>query len=212
MIHADPRRSDLRRSALERWIAGQFHGARFSLTPASEDASFRRYFRATFEDGGTLIAMDAPPDKENCRPFVNVAGLLQKAGVHAPEIHAQDLDAGFLLLSDLGTRTYLAELTGEMSEARADRLFGDATDALIAWQRASRAGELPTYDEPLLRRELNLFPEWYVKRHRGIELSAAQAQALESIFAQLVRSALAQPTVYVHRDYMPRNLMVSEPN
>src|SRR3954464_10737153 len=121
MIHADPRRS-----SLERWIAEQFRGARFSLAPASEDASFRRYFRATFEDGRTLIAMDAPPDKENCRPFVHVAGLLQKAGVHAPEIHAQDLDAGFLLLSDLGTRTYLAELTEEMSEARADRLFGDA--------------------------------------------------------------------------------------
>ena len=207
MIHADPRRSNL-----ERWIAGQFRGARFTLAPASEDASFRRYFRATFEDGRTLIAMDAPPDKEDCRPFVHVAALLQKAGVHAPEVQARDLDAGFLLLSDLGTRTYLAELTGEMSEAHADRLFADATDALLAWQRASRPGELPPYDEALLRRELNLFPEWYVKRHRGIDLSAAQAQALESVFAQLVKSALAQPTVYVHRDYMPRNLMVSDPN
>ena len=207
MIHADPRRSHL-----ERWIATQFHGARFTLTPASEDASFRRYFRATFEDGRTLIAMDAPPEKEDCRPFVHVAALLKQAGVHAPEVHAQDLAAGFLLLSDLGTRTYLAELTGEMSEPHANRLFADATDALIAWQRASRPGELPPYDEALLRRELNLFPEWYVKRHRAIELDGAQAQALESVFAQLVKSALAQPTVYVHRDYMPRNLMVSDPN
>src|SRR5678815_5421279 len=102
MIHADSRRSDL-----ERWIAGQFHGARFSLAPASEDASFRRYFRATFEDGRTFIAMDAPPDKEDCRPFVHVARLLKEAGVHAPEVHAQDLTQGFLLLTDLGTRTYL---------------------------------------------------------------------------------------------------------
>jgi aminoglycoside/choline kinase family phosphotransferase len=203
MIHADPRRSHL-----ERWIAGQFRGARFTLAPASEDASFRRYFRATFEDGRTLIAMDAPPDKEDCRPFIHVARLLKEAGVHAPEVRAQDLDAGFLLLSDLGTRTYLAEL----NDATADRLFADATDALIAWQRATRPGELPPYDEALLRREMNLFPEWYVKRHRGIELAAPQAQALEAVFAALVKSALAQPKVYVHRDYMPRNLMVSEPN
>ena len=203
MIHADKRRSDL-----ERWIAGQFRGARFSLAPASEDASFRRYFRATFDDGRTFVAMDAPPDKEDCRPFIHVAGLLEQAGVHAPKVHAQDLGAGFLLLSDLGTRTYLAEL----STATADQLFADATDALIAWQRATRAGELPPYDEALLRRELNLFPEWYVKRHRGVDFTAAQAQALESVFAALVKSALAQPAVYVHRDYMPRNLMVSQPN
>jgi len=203
MIHADPRRSNL-----ERWIATQFRGARFTLAPASEDASFRRYFRATFEDGRTMIAMDAPPDKEDCRPFIHVAALLKEAGVHAPQVQAQDLDAGFLLLSDLGTRTYLAEL----NETSADRLFADATDALIAWQRASRPGELPPYDEALLRRELNLFPEWYVKRHRGIELNSTQAHALESVFAQLVKSALAQPTVYVHRDYMPRNLMVCDPN
>src|SRR5690349_24254699 len=169
MIHADPRRSNL-----ERWIATQFRGARFTLAPASEDASFRRYFRATFEDGRTLIAMDAPPDKEDCRPFIHVAALLKKAGVHAPQVQAQDLEAGFLLLSDLGTRTYLAEL----NEASADRLFADATDALIAWQRASRPGELPRYDEALLRRELNLFPEWYVKRHRGLDLNGAQVQVL----------------------------------
>jgi N-acetylmuramate 1-kinase len=203
MIHADKRRSDL-----ERWIAGQFRGARFSLAPASEDASFRRYFRATFDDGRTYVAMDAPPDKEDCRPFIHVAGLLKQAGVNAPEVHAQDLAAGFLLLSDLGTRTYLAEL----NDSTADRLFADATDALVAWQRATRPGELPAYDEALLRRELNLFPEWYVKRHRGIDLTAAQGQALEGIFAALVKSARAQPAVYVHRDYMPRNLMVSQPN
>jgi N-acetylmuramate 1-kinase len=203
MIHADDRRL-----SLERWLTGQFRGARFILTPASEDASFRRYFRATFEDGRTFVAMDAPPEKEDCRPFIHVARLLKDAGVHAPQVHAQDLGAGFLLLSDLGTRTYLAELNAE----NAAPLFGDAIDALIAWQLATRAGELPPYDEALLRRELNLFPEWYVKRHRGIELNATQAQTLEAVFSHLVKSALAQPAVYVHRDYMPRNLMVSEPN
>src|SRR4051795_12431401 len=153
MIHADKRRSDV-----ERWIAEQFRGARFSLAPASEDASFRRYFRATFQDGRTLIAMDAPPEKEDCRPFVHVARLLKEAGVHAPHVHAQDLHAGYLLLSDLGTRTYLAEL----NEENADTLMGDAIGALVAWQLASRPGVLPPYDEALLRREMSLFPEWYV--------------------------------------------------
>ncbi|HUQ74330.1 MAG TPA: phosphotransferase [Burkholderiales bacterium] len=203
MIHVDDRRL-----VLERWLADQFRGTRFTLAPASEDASFRRYFRATLEDGRTFVAMDAPPEKEDCRPFVHVARLLEAAGVHAPQVHAQDLAAGFLLLSDLGTRTYLAEL----NEASAGPLFADATDALIAWQLATRPGELPPYDEALLRREMNLFPEWYVKRHRGVDLTAPQTQALESVFAHLVNSALAQPAVYVHRDYMPRNLMVSQPN
>jgi aminoglycoside/choline kinase family phosphotransferase len=203
MIHVDDRRL-----ALERWLAGQFRGTRFTLAPASEDASFRRYFRATLEDGRTFVAMDAPPDKEDCRPFVHVARLLKEAGVHAPQVHAQELAAGFLLLSDLGTRTYLAEI----NEASAGALFADATEALVAWQLATRPGELPPYDEALLRREMNLFPEWYVKRHRGVELTAPQAQALESVFAHLVKSALGQSAVYVHRDYMPRNLMVSQPN
>jgi len=203
IIHADDRRS-----RLERWLAAELRGAHFALTPASEDASFRRYFRATLDDGASFVVMDAPPEKEDCRPFVHVARLLQEAGVHAPEVHAADLAAGFLLLSDLGTRTYLAELNA----GNADALMRDATDALLRWQLATRPGELPPYDEALLRRELNLFPEWYVGRHRGLTLSSAQALALEGIFATLVKSALAQPAVYVHRDYMPRNLMVSEPN
>ena len=203
IIHADDRRS-----RLERWLALELRGARFTLTPASEDASFRRYFRATLVDGASFVIMDAPPEKEDCRPFVHVARLLHEAGVHAPEVHAADLAAGFLLLSDLGTRTYLTEL----ERGDADRLLRDATVALVRWQLATRADELPPYDEALLRREMNLFPEWYVGRHRGITLNAAQAQALEHIFAALLKSALAQPAVYVHRDYMPRNLMVSEPN
>jgi len=200
--------ADERRTRLEHWLATQLRGERFSLTPASEDASFRRYFRATLEDGRSFVAMDAPPEKEDCGPFVRIARLLTDAGVHAPVVHAQDLGAGFLLLSDLGTRTYLAELTA----ATAGALMSDAIDALIRWQLASRPGDLPPYDEALLRREMNLFPEWYVARHRRKTLTASQAETLERIFALLVQSALAQPAVYVHRDYMPRNLMVSEPN
>jgi len=196
---------DDRRAALQRWLEARLPGAGFSLASASEDASFRRYFRATLEDGRSFVAMDAPPDKEDCRPFVKVAGLLREAGVHAPEVHAQDLAQGFLLLADLGTRTYLQELTAQ----NAARLFGDATDALIKWQLASRAGVLPDYDEALLRREMNLFPEWYLQKHLG---KTVPRESLESIFALLAKSALAQPAVYVHRDYMPRNLMVCDPN
>jgi aminoglycoside/choline kinase family phosphotransferase len=207
MIHGD-----VRRAALQRWLEAQLPGERFALAPASEDASFRRYFRAALDDGRSFIAMDAPPDKEDCRPFVRVAGLLRDAGVHAPQVHAQDLDQGFLLLADLGTRTYLAELAGQDALHNAPRLFSDATDALVKWQLASRAGVLPAYDEALLRREMNLFPEWYVHKHLGKTLSDAQRGSLESIFGLLVKSALAQPAVYVHRDYMPRNLMVCEPN
>ena len=200
--------ADERRNRLERWLATPLHGARFTLTPASEDASFRRYFRATLDDGRTFVVMDAPPEKEDSRPFVRIARMLADAGVHAPVVHAHDLGAGFLLLSDLGTRTYLAELT----PATAGTLMSDATDALIRWQLASKPGALPPYDEALLRREMNLFPDWYVSRHRRKTLQASQAQTLETIFTLLAKSALAQPSVYVHRDYMPRNLMLSEPN
>ena len=199
---------DARLDALRRWLAAQFKDPAFTLAPASADASFRRYFRARFADGRSYIAMDAPPGKEDCRPFVYVAKLLRDAGVNAPEVHAQDPAQGFLLLSDLGTRTYLETL----DEQNADALMRDAIDALLRWQLATRAGALPPYDEALLRREMALFPEWYVARHLGVKLSPPQRGDLEAIFARLATSALAQPAVYVHRDYMPRNLMVCEPN
>ena len=203
MIHADPRRA-----ALERWLSGHVKGRRFSLAPASADASFRRYFRATLDDGKTFVAMDAPPDREDCRPFLHVANLLRDAGVHAPQVHAQDLEQGFLLLSDLGARTYLDII----NEENAPRLLADAIEALIRWQLASRPAVLPPYDEALLRREMQLFPDWYVARHLGIQLTSTQTAMLEQVCRLLVESALAQPKVYVHRDYMPRNLMVSDPN
>jgi N-acetylmuramate 1-kinase len=203
MIHVDERRD-----ALERWLAAQWRGQTFTLAPASEDASFRRYFRACLADGRSYVAMDAPPGKEDCSAFLHVGRLLRDAGLNAPRVYAEDLGQGFLLLGDLGTRTYLSAL----DEANAAELFGDATDALIRWQLATRAGELPPYDEALLRREMALFPEWYVARHLGRALSAGEARAFEQAGALLVRSALAQAAVYVHRDYMPRNLMVCEPN
>jgi len=152
--------------------------------------------------------MDAPPAQEDCRPFVTIAGLLDQAGVHVPRIIAQDLERGFLLLSDLGRQTYLDVLT----EANADALFEPAIDALIAWQRASRPGVLPEYDEALLRRELALFPDWYLVRHLNLTLTGAALVSWQQLCDRLVDNALAQPRVYVHRDYMPRNLMLSTPN
>ncbi|MSQ54883.1 MAG: aminoglycoside phosphotransferase [Betaproteobacteria bacterium] len=202
---------DDRFQLLERWLATRSDGRRFRLAPASADASFRRYFRVGWESGdgpATCIAMDAPPAQEDCRPFVKVAGLLRDAGLNAPEVLASDFGQGFLLLTDLGTRTYLEEL----NEGNATALFGDAIDALVIWQLASREGVLPAYDEAVLRRELALFPEWYVGRHLGVQLSAGQIEGLEGVFSTLVRACLAQPRVYVHRDYMPRNLMVCDPN
>jgi len=192
---------------IQNWLKRQLHGRPFSLAPASADASFRRYFRVTLPDA-TLILMDAPPEQEDCRPFVHVAGLMAAAGLNVPALLAQDLEQGFLLMTDLGSTTYLAALNDD----NADRLFRDATDALIRWQLASREDTLPPYDEALLRRELDLFPEWYIGRHLGIELGAQQRQSLETVFGLIIANNLAQPRTYVHRDYMPRNLMVTVPN
>jgi N-acetylmuramate 1-kinase len=205
-----PHTVDPRRDTLERWLRAQLPEASFSLVPASEDASFRRYFRATLGDGRSVIVMDAPPEREPCAAFVQVAALLREAGVNAPEVLAQDLAQGFLLLTDLGRRTYLDALEADRSAAAA--LFEDATEALLRWQRASRPGVLPDYDAARLRAEMTLFPQWYLGRHLGIALSSEQASALERVFALLIASATAQPQVFVHRDYMPRNLMLSEPN
>jgi len=196
-----------RQQQLTDWLHGLYPAETFSLAPASADASFRRYFRVSFADR-TLIAMDAPPQHEDCRPFLHVAHLFEDAGTHVPHIHAQDLKQGFLLLSDLGNTTYLQALTPE----NAPNLYGAATDALIKIQLASRADELPPYDEALLRRELNLFPEWYIGKHLGVTLTDHQQAKLEEVFARIIANNLAQPRVYVHRDYHSRNLMVTEPN
>jgi aminoglycoside/choline kinase family phosphotransferase len=199
---------DDRFRALEAWLRAGFDDAPLRLEKASTDASFRRYFRV-FAEGRTFIAMDAPPDREDSAAFVRVAGLLREAGLNAPQVLRQDLGLGFLLVSDLGTTSYLKALE---VEGDVDRLFGDATTALARWQAASRPGVLPEYDEALLRRELMLFPDWYLARHLGITLSAAQRESLEGVFRLVLDNNLAQAKVFVHRDYMPRNLMVAEPN
>ena len=196
-----------RLAALDAWLLRALGGAPFRREPASADASFRRYFRV-FAGERTFVAMDAPPDREDCRPFLQVAGLLREARLNAPEIHAQDLDQGFLLLTDLGRETYLHVL----DDANADGLFREAIAALVTWQSASREGVLPEFNEKLLRRELDLFPEWYVARHRGYTLSDREREGLEAVFRKVLDNNLAQPRVFVHRDFMPRNLMVSTPN
>ena len=177
------------------------------LSAASSDASFRRYFRWQAA-GRSFVVMDAPPPQENCRPFVDIDHLLASAGVHVPAIHAQDLERGFLLLGDLGRQTYLEVIDAD----NADDLFADAINALLAFQRLPMDAPLPSYDVALLRRELELFPEWYVGRELGLALTDAQLAAWQRISALLIDSALAQPKVLVHRDYMPRNLMHSTPN
>ncbi|EJK99157.1 putative aminoglycoside phosphotransferase [Pseudomonas fluorescens Q2-87] len=178
-----------------------------TLTAASSDASFRRYFRWQGE-GRSLIVMDAPPPQENCKPFVDIAFLLAKSGINVPKIYAEDLERGFLLLNDLGNQTYLDVINGE----NADDLFRDALQALLAFQQLPMVAPLPSYDVALLRRELELFPEWYVKRELGVEFDAAQQTLWQQASDLLIDSALAQPKVLVHRDYMPRNLMLSAPN
>jgi aminoglycoside/choline kinase family phosphotransferase len=198
---------DDRFRALEAWLRTTLGDAAPRIERASADASFRRYFRV-FSAGRSLIAMDAPPERENTPAFVHVAGLMKAAGLHVPEVLAQDLARGFLLLTDLGNRPYLAALR----EGDADRLFGDATTALVRWQAASRPRELPEYDEALLRRELELFPDWYIGRHLGVTLTAPQREALEGVFRRILERNLAEARVFVHRDFMPRNLMVCDPN
>lgn len=198
--------SDIRRRALDQWV-GDWLGAPVSGEVASADASFRRYFR--YRHGGrTLVAMDAPPEQEDCRPFVDVAGRLARAGVAVPEILHQDLEHGFLLLTDMGRETWLTALDG----GNADTWFATALETLITQQRCADTQGLPGYDRALLRRELDLFPHWYLGEHRGLRPDGDTAGRLETVFETLIESALAQPRVFVHRDFMPRNLMVSDPN
>lgn len=196
-----------RQQQLNDWLKSLYPEQTFSLAPASADASFRRYFRATFADH-TLVVMDAPPQHEDCRPFIHIAQLFAGADVHVPQIIAQDLQQGFLLLSDLGNTTYLQALNTD----NARQLYGDASNALIKIQLASKENVLPVYDEAMLLREMRLFPEWYVAKHLQSSLTENQAAILETVFQRIVQNNLAQPRVYVHRDYHSRNLMLTSPN
>jgi N-acetylmuramate 1-kinase len=211
---ADP----ARKAAFAAWLAA-FAAPRglavATLRPASSDASFRRYLRADLEGGGTVIVMDAPPPQEDVRPFVHVAGLIERAGLHAPRVLEADTAHGFLLLDDLGDELYLAALQGAQAASdvgRADALMRDAIAALITWQGKLPGEALPPYDDALLRRELALFPEWCVQRECGATWSEAETATWKDACDRLVGSALAQPKVAVHRDWMPRNLMVTQPN
>ena len=205
--------TDSRLNTLRSWLKALDPSWRLdldTLAPASADASFRRYFRIASQKSNfqTLIVMDAPPQHEPLDAFIRVDLLLSAAGLNVPKILDQNIAAGFLLLNDLGTKTYLAELNSES----ADRLYKDATRALVQMQLASKPNVLPNYDQALLQRELDLFPEWYLKKHLNIQLSDQQQSQLNQSFEFIIENNLAQEKVYVHRDYHSRNLMVTEKN
>ena len=199
---------DYRFEALKKWLAGILN-ANYEIRPASVDASFRRYFRVTMHDR-THIVMDAPPEKEDIRPYLEIAARLHALGLNVPEILQYDLQQGFVLISDLGKRLYLRHL----NEITADRMYEDALRALVTLQAGifQDSAFLPEYDRVLLRREMELFREWYLSKHLGLNLTEKQHAVLDDIFDGLARSALAQPQVWVHRDYHSRNLMLTELN
>lgn len=198
--------TDPRLAQLQVWLAAVTSPALLpaTLRPASSDASFRRYFRVDTVDGNSLIVMDAPPPQEDVKPFIHVADLFGATGISVPKILAQDIDAGFLLLTDLGNTTYLHQLNADT----AHKLYMDAIDALILLQTQSRTESLPPYDRALLSREMQLFPDWYINHHLKLTLSTEQTATLDKVFEVLLENNLAQPQVYVHRDYHSRNLMV----
>ena len=205
---ADPARQAL----FNTWMAGIAPAQ--GLLPAtvriaSADASFRRYLRVDTVTGDSRIVMDAPPDKENSKPFVQIAALMKDAGLRAPVVLDWHEAHGFMLLNDLGSETMMSAIDAERPQAN-HGLYMQAVDTLIQWQLASRPGVLPPYDEALLHRELALFPEWCVARHAGIELTEKEQGWLDGVMEALVASALAQPQVFVHRDYMPRNMMLTD--
>jgi aminoglycoside/choline kinase family phosphotransferase len=205
--------TDSRLTTLLNWLKGLQPSWQLdldTLAPASADASFRRYFRIESKnpDFGTLIIMDAPPQHEPLDAFIKIDSLLLDAGLNVPKILEQNIEEGFLLLNDLGNKTYLSELNNQT----ADHLYQDATHALIKMQLASKPDVLPNYDEALLKRELDLFPEWYLHKHLHIELSEQQELQLKKSFDLIIENNLAQAKVYVHRDYHSRNLMVTDIN
>ncbi len=203
--------NDSRFLLLQDWIENTLNWNNAVIEVASADASFRRYFRIHYNRKGqnkTFIAMDAPPDKEDTRPFIDITNRLLKTGVHAPEIIAEQTDLGFLMLEDLGSIPYQDELTNEA----ADELYQEALEALVTLQKTDTTG-LPQYDTTLLHEEMALMPEWFLKVHLGIELSASQTKVIEQSFADLIKAIKTQATGFVHRDYHSRNLMkVAENN
>lgn len=200
---------DHRLEALRDWVGTVLDRTVTDIRPASSDASFRRYFRVAGA-GGSFIVMDAPPEREDPRRFIAIAARLHALGLHVPEVIEQDLKRGFLLLTDLGERMYLPALNTDTVE----RLYGDALGALVTLQAGVFADPefLPPYDEALLRRELAIFDEWFLGTHHGHRPEAVEQTALDAVRDTLVRAALGQARVWVHRDYHSRNLMVTATN
>jgi len=202
--------ADARLDALVDWLERRMPGRWRHIAPASADASFRRYFRVRDGTGASAVAMDAPPPREDVRPFLRVNAILAETGLHVPQLIDAEVEQGYLLLEDLGPQTYL-EAFSQLDDAATDRLMRDAIAALVRLQQTPLAAlgeDFPRYDAALLRRELDLFPEWYVGRHRGYALSTDERNTLARIEGVLIAFALAQPQVLVHRDFMPRNLML----
>jgi aminoglycoside/choline kinase family phosphotransferase len=199
--------NDPRLEQLQTWLRSELRWPFVRIAPASADASFRRYFRIWDAAGASHIVMDAPPDKEDVTPYLQVSALLEGCGLHVPQVVASDARLGFVLLEDLGTRSYLA---GLHAGDDADALYQDALRALLRMQINGRdaARELPPYDRAVLARELALMPEWFCARHLRLTLAEDERALLEATFEFLIAEALAQPTVFVHRDYHSRNLMV----
>ncbi len=192
---------------LNSWLQEGLGVANPVLEPASGDASFRRYFRLYLKDESTRIVMDAPPEREDCRPFVEIARSWEGLGLHLPHIYAEDLERGFLLLSDLGNRLYLDAL----SEETVEQLYGDALEALAIIQEQAPTQGLPPYDRALLQQEMALFRDWLLQEQLGLELGAEEGRMLQQSFDLLAENALQQPQVAVHRDYHSRNLLVTDP-
>ena len=189
---------------MHEWLGARLSGRRFEISTASADASFRRYFRLRMaDDGQRFIVMDAPPDKEDCRPWIAIARLFAQGEVHVPKIFAEDANLGFILMSDLGDTTYLQALTQDNAAA----LYADALGSLIAIQKLSRPGVLPDYSRELLTREMRLFDEWYVGHHKATSLDDNERAGLETVYDRILSVNLAEPQVFVHRDYHSRNLM-----
>ncbi len=193
-----------RQQARQQWLQRQLDTADFKLAPASEDASFRSYHRVTMTEQ-SYILMDAPPEHEDCRPFIDISERLYACNLNVPVIHAQDLSQGFLLLSDLGDELYLPHL----DSAKADRLYKAAIDALVVMQLGANTENLPAYDQLLLNNEMQLFPEWLLASYLKLELDITEQKMLDAAFNLLIKNALEQPQVFVHRDYHSRNLMLT---
>jgi aminoglycoside/choline kinase family phosphotransferase len=202
--------SDSRLANLTQWVIEDLGFAGASIAPASVDASFRRYFRVT-RDADSYIVMDAPPNKEDSGPFLKVARILGGLNLNVPMILARDMERGFLLLSDLGSRLYLEALP---EDGAADRLYADALRALRGMQTADArlSQDLPRYDRALLTREMELLPEWFLERHLGLKLEGRERAMLDRLFDSLVDAAVSQPPCFVHRDYHSRNLLVTPEN